>query len=479
MAAQVVNTNIISSTTPRQSGAPCSATNYNATYDPVNGNVTIATASSNTSTNLASGCATIFSNGTFTSQALSTYGQSTLNSIYSSLVTSVTSAHSAAGGNAGNAILPTWTSSTTPSVAGSSSSSGTQSVSSAVAETNSQLQFASANAGGLFSNPALLVYPLDILSNQQDTLRITQYRYQVPTQEIISGNPGSILTEGLQRNTALQEIQGQVILPVPNNISDANSVSWGPDTMNNLTAAATAEVMSNTKAAAAGAAFDQLLTGGKVTPLALYGTLLTKALSSGGTNSAAKRQVEAAVASLVLKAGQFEVPPETILARGFGVIPNSNLELLFNSPVLRDFQFSWKLTPRSSNEAKNVRRIIRFFKQGMAVRKLGATAGAGSGSVFLGTPNVFKLQYKTIGGAGIKGLNKFKICALTGFTVNYTPDGQWQSYIDSSAPGQPVSYSVTAQFNEIEPVYESDYQETVASGLQDNLESISSEDIGY
>lgn len=483
MAAQVVTSNIITSSTPRQTNAPCSANNYNLTYDPSNGNVTIVTASTNNLTSLASGCATLFSNGTFTPQAQSTFGTTTLNSIYSTLRTNVQSAYTASGGAASGSVLPSWVSNTSVTVSGSPSSSTAGVSSSTVGTASTTLQFTSANAAQLFSNPALLIYPLDILSSQQDTLRITQYRYNVPTTEIITGDPGSILTNGLQRNTALQESYGQVILPIPNNVTDSNNVSWGADTMNNLTAAATAQIMSNLPASVAGATAASILSSvtgtPNATPLALYGTLLARAISAGGANSDAAKQVEAAIASLVLKAGQFEVPPETILSRGFGVIPNSNLELLFNSPTLREFTFQYRMTPRSSNEAKNVRRIIRFFKQGMAVRKLNSAAGAGSASVFLGTPNVFRLQYKTVGGAGIKGVNKFKICALTGFSVNYTPDGQWQSYDDTGSPGQPVSVIINMSFNEIEPVYESDYQTTIASGLENNLESISDEDVGY
>ena len=43
-----------------------------------------------------------------------------------------------------------------------------------------------------------------------------------------------------------------------------------------------------------------------------------------------------------------------------------DLELLFDKPVLRGFQFSFDLVPRSKKEALEVVRIIRFFKQGMA-----------------------------------------------------------------------------------------------------------------
>ena len=94
-----------------------------------------------------------------------------------------------------------------------------------------------------------------------------------------------------------------------------------------------------------------------------------------------------------------------------------------------------------------------MFKQGSAPRKLNSQSGAGAASLFLGTPNVFKLSYKT-GDKEISGLNKFKICALVNMNVIYAPDGQWAAY----DKGQPVSVQMSLNFQEIEPVYESDYQ---------------------
>ena len=193
--------------------------------------------------------------------------------------------------------------------------------------------------------------------------------------------------------------------------------------------------------------------------------------------------MRAIITSGIMKGAGMEISPETILARGYGVVPNSNLELLFNGPTLRGFTFGYRMTPRSEKEAKNVRRIIRFFKQGMAARKM--TGQAGQGSAFLKSPNVFKLRYKSVGGASIPGVNKFKICALTQCGVDYTPESQWTAYEDPSSPGQPVSVIMSLQFNELEPVYESDYQPSISNifdrkdGNGTDLDSITDNDVGY
>ena len=71
----------------------------------------------------------------------------------------------------------------------------------------------------------------------------------------------------------------------------------------------------------------------------------------------------------------------------------ANMERLFDTPTLRNFEFSWKMTPRDEEEAKQVKAIIRFFKQGMAAKTLNNVAG--DRALFLGTPNIFRLQYRT------------------------------------------------------------------------------------
>ena len=51
--------------------------------------------------------------------------------------------------------------------------------------------------------------------------------------------------------------------------------------------------------------------------------------------------------------------------------------------------------------------------------------------------------------------NKFKPCACTSFTVNYTPDGSYMTY-----EGEPsmTSYSIGMSFGEIEPIYADEYK---------------------
>ena len=59
--------------------------------------------------------------------------------------------------------------------------------------------------------------------------------------------------------------------------------------------------------------------------------------------------------------------------------------------------------------------------------------------------------------------------------VVYAPDGQWAAY----AEGQPVSVQMSLNFQEIEPVYESDYQDKIFSGLENDNQKVYPDDVGY
>lgn len=325
-------------------------------------------------------------------------------------------------------------------------------------------------------------YPVDLMTTQQDHFVISQYRYRPSKSDAIFGGTASALSSlvnGLQGNSNLfEQAIGTVFLPMPNSVSDSNNVTWGSDEMGNLAAAATANTLGNLGGMAGVAALGALAGGvagsgfAQGAKLALQGKNLFDLISKGAISEELAMLIGSEGTSKLLKAQGFGVESEAILARGAGIVPNSNMELLFNSPTLRRFSFTYRLSPRSSEEAAMVRRIIRFFKQGMAVKKM--TGKSGQASFFLGTPNVFKLEYRT-GTKSIDGVNKFKTCALTSFNCNFTPDGLWAAY----EKGQPVSTIFQMNFDELEPIYDTDYQEGNIFGGRDDLSSVSSNSVGY
>ena len=323
-----------------------------------------------------------------------------------------------------------------------------------------------------------LKYPLDAdYGNTQDYIQIDQFTYQAPNPEILFGGEdtietfGNILETGLKRQSPKEKTVGLVKLPMPNDLKDSNNVAWGEDQLNAITAAA-----ATLSAGGINAGFDileSIVSGdqnlAQGLSQALTGTFggLKKALAEakrvafaeGGTGKDLQLLGRSAVGSGLLNLAGFGVSPEAILARGAGVIPNSNLQLLFNAPTLRAFRFNWKMSPRSQEEAIRINNIIRFFKQGMAVKR-NKNSGAGGGSYFLATPNVFDITFRTSKtNREITNENnavlRIKTCACVGAAVNYTPQQMWNAY----EKGQPTSCILSLEFKELEPVYNTDYEE--------------------
>ena len=146
------------------------------------------------------------------------------------------------------------------------------------------------------------------------------------------------------------------------------------------------------------------------------------------------------------------VTPNQLLARGNGEILNPNMELIFSDVTIRNFRFSFKLTPRNKKEAEQVKLIIRAFKRNMAPQAQGGVANGSQ--FFLKTPNIFKLRYRS-GNKDHPFLHKFKQCFLTDMQTTYTADGVYSTYED----GTPVSMQMDLSFKELQPIYDIDYDE--------------------
>lgn len=478
---------------------------YNLQYDLPTGGVQLI------QQNAPAGTKPIYQDGKWNASATTLgFTDAEKTQLHQQAIASVQAAYNTAGGLNSGGKLPQWASknfstgtpgqtSVTPSNAASSTASGSSS--GGIEQLGAFLQ----NPDEFYNNFAVngkefgvgnekifatpMKYPIDMMTQQQDHLTISQFRYKPSKADAIFGKNAAVreiltgeLPDGTQRRPGLQfgsnlfeKPIGTVFLPMPNSINDSNNVSWGSDEMGNIAAALTADTMANLApklATATGADIAGALLGtGPLAGATLQTANIIKLVSQGLISQELAGVLGGDFTSKILKRQGVEVSPESILARGAGIVPNSNMELLFNAPTLRAFNFSYRLSPRSEDEAAMVRRIIRFFKQGMAAKKLSGKAG--EASFFLGTPNVFKLEYKS-GTKSIDAVHKFKTCALTSFSCNYTPDGLWAAY----EQGQPVSTVFSMSFNELEPIYDTDYQEDVFSGRND-LTSINDNAVGY
>lgn len=267
--------------------------------------------------------------------------------------------------------------------------------------------------------PQGLRYPLEIGgTTKQDVVKFTMLEYR----------PQSFSNEEFGFSSRSRELGngiGSVILPVPAGISDSNDADWGSQNMNAF------------QAATVNLASSAIEEGGE-------GFTNVAENIAGKIPGASEALKQAVIQTFTAQA----TGVEGILARTQGAIINPNMELLFSAPTLRSFTFTYKLSARSKPEAQRIIQIIRFFKQGMSPQK-------SESNIFLKAPHTFQVQYLLRGEGEHPYIGKMKECALQKFSVNYTPEGNYATYED----GFMVSYEISMQLQELEPVFNNDYTE--------------------
>ena len=333
-------------------------------------------------------------------------------------------------------------------------------------------------------------YPSDMFSNPinyPDHMVFERFEYRAPFSSLVTTqtNVGDILRDGLQRGSALKKFMGMARLPMPNQLSAGNAVNWGGGTANTFTTGALAQAFN----VGMGALNQSTVAGGLYKAVTDAFGSTGKALGSIGKaisdDPNAKELAALLAAQFALGQIGINADPNQFISRARGRTINPNLELLFSSPKLRSFEFDFDFAPNNPEEAEVVRKIQRWFKVAMSPRTLE------NNPLFLGSPNVFRLRYRTAGDKRIKGLNMFKVCALTNVGINYTPDGTYQSYADPQANSMPVRTKMKLSFSELTPIFDKDYKDDnpIIANTSDPLrtigidgpteEGLTKEDVGF
>jgi hypothetical protein len=299
--------------------------------------------------------------------------------------------------------------------------------------------------------PPQLRYPIRKIDSLDDYLEIKVIQYVPPKFDTNVNNlTVSTSSETLKTSGNLEKPLITIQLPIPQGINDTSSVGWGEDSLNT--------------AAALGANLTQdVLTSGdfmKPSGKALQDAIT--ALTSGANSGAAQQVLLSKFSSSLVNSvgGNTATTPEGLLTRATGKVLNPHMELLFNNVTLRSFSFQFDLAPRDSKEALVVKQIIRTFKKHMAAKSGKGGVGEGAGGVFISSPEVFQLTYKT-GARKHRFLNSFKPMALQNMSVNYTGSGTYATYEDST----PVHMQMTLSFQELNPIYFEDYDDEKDIGV--------------
>jgi hypothetical protein len=278
-----------------------------------------------------------------------------------------------------------------------------------------------------------LRYPEKLSIETQDVIKFTILQYKPSLAGGQTEQTGRIVDlNGIVKGTT---VLGSITLPIPAGINDDNVVGWSMDEMNDIQ-----EMAGNL----AGAVLDgDMKKAGEVVDGA----------SKTATSNDASSLIKGYFTNMATQSSG-------LAKRTQGATPNNNQELLFGSPGLRRFSFQFSFYPRGPKEAIIVRKIIRTFKQSMSVKR-------SETSLLLKSPHTFAIQYMTSkDGKAVAHpyLNRFKECALTSCSVDYTPDGTYMTY---SSRGNPdgdeksmTAYRMTLSFSELEPLFDDEYGES-------------------
>ena len=133
-----------------------------------------------------------------------------------------------------------------------------------------------------------------------------------------------------------------------------------------------------------------------------------------------------------------------------GKVTNNRMEMVFEGVSRRSFSFSFKMMPKSEQEAKNVDRIINMFRFYMAPSFDGA---ADTSRTFI-VPATFDIEYYFSGGAN-RFLNRISTSVLESCNVTY--GGERVQFFRpttgvNGAGAPPVETNIELQFKELEVI---------------------------
>ena len=321
------------------------------------------------------------------------------------------------------------------------------------------LEASYSDTGGL---PKNLRYPYARIEDGMDFLKIEIATYTPPDLNLetllnvknpdedatganatISRGSGSFaLTNATDSNTnvgnggrVLKRPKHTIFLPIPRQIQDANSVSYDSSKLDPLEAAGAAIIKQGIESPSIGLVQKAL------------GAIVGDGSELIGDNTDA---IASAIAGRAIGALGGNVTANALIARGSGAILNPNLESLFQGVKLRQFPFTFEFFPRNPTEAEQVKMIIRVLKRSMSAKN-NKEKGRG---VFIKQPDIFQLRYMK-GSSEHPFLNKFLPMHLTDMKINYAASGTYSTFYD----GTPSHMSVSCSFQEVNPVYQEDFDD--------------------
>jgi hypothetical protein len=160
---------------------------------------------------------------------------------------------------------------------------------------------------------------------------------------------------------------------------------------------------------------------------------VAKAVTTGGAKSNALGTAGNILTNIALSA-----PGGGALSAASGLAANPKKEQVFKNVNFREFTFDYTFSPRTPEEAANVRKIIHNFKLHMHPEYKDL-----NNFVFI-YPSEFDIFYYQ-GGTENLNLHRHTSCVLKDMSVNYTPNGAFNTFDD----GMPTQINVQLAFLEL------------------------------
>ena len=268
----------------------------------------------------------------------------------------------------------------------------------------------------------ILKYPQELNEGQVDYMLFTPHKYR----SNISGESGP-------------QTDNSIILYMPNSTpSSQNTNSWGEFTAAGPLGLAKKGAMGIIGDFADGV--EGAATGGD-TSQAIEG-IKQKAEQIGQKVPGAAKQI-----ALQAIGSKMNFTPNQLMTITRGEAYNPNVELTYNSPVMRKFTFAFQFIPKSSMETQMIQNIIRTFK-----RRAAPLDANGMFEV----PDVWVVKYMANGRMNVH-MNEFKRMACVDVAVQANAStNMHQSFVD----GMPISTTLNLTFQEIDIITRNDHDES-------------------
>jgi len=281
-------------------------------------------------------------------------------------------------------------------------------------------------------------YPIDL--NERTTDYVTFSHFEWKLNRSLSGSGVGSYSQGFMADPPSRG--GDIVLYVPNSTPP---MSQQQDYKSDSQPGELGQLRRNLAAAAAGIGYSG--NPEQAVQRALDG--LSGALSKDGIGTALSAGRQAMVEAV---ATAMQQDPKTIIALGSGSILNPNVEVVYQGPMLRSFNFDFTFAPKDSSEAKAIKDIIFEFKRWSAPESPEQIGG------MMKVPDVWRVKY---GGKFGKNGNPFKRAVLTNVNVDFNSGLNQHMTFDD---GEPILIGLGLSFRETDFITRGDHMKARGAG---------------